>query len=92
MISYFLLKKKKIDGRKLGKNNHINRIWAYLDKSIESSTDKDIAKAHIDFLGNWMKQTNSKNCKGVHDEVNHIEAVQTVFHTYLVLSHILSYE
>jgi DNA uptake protein ComE-like DNA-binding protein len=81
----------KIGGRVLGQSNYINRIWAFMDERIESASNKDLAKAHIDFLGSYLQRTYRLTNKGVHADIDRTEAVKTVFHTYLIVIDLLSY-
>jgi DNA uptake protein ComE-like DNA-binding protein len=78
-------------GRLLSQGQYVNRLWAFMDEAIESDTNKDLAKAHVDFLGSWMEKTNKIANKGVHAEVGQLESIKAVFHTYLVIADILEY-
>ncbi|WP_187358866.1 ComEA family DNA-binding protein [Pseudoduganella aquatica] len=78
-------------GRVLSQAQYVNRLWAFMDKAIESDSNKALAKVHVDFLGAWMEKTNKIANKGVHAEVGQLEAVKAVFHTYLVVADILEY-
>ena len=80
---------EKHNGRALGKVNYVNRLWAYMDKNIASDSNKELAKAHIDYLGSWLERINKISNKGVHSELSQIEATKAVFHTYLVVADIL---
>ncbi|CAA6804952.1 MAG: FIG00640624: hypothetical protein [uncultured Sulfurovum sp.] len=82
---------EKINGRVLKQGQYVNRLWAFMDRSIESDTNKALAKTHIDFLGSWLEKVNKLANKGVHADLNQIEAVKAVFHTYLVVADILEY-
>ncbi|PEQ53055.1 DNA uptake protein [Bacillus cereus] len=82
---------EEIDGRKLGKTQYINRLWAFMDKSIESKSNKDLAKAHVDILGVYLQRIHKLSNKGVHAGLEREEAVKTVFHTYLMVADILKY-
>jgi len=82
---------EKVNGRVLKQTQYINRLWAFMDKAIQSDSNKELAKAHIDLLGSWMEKTNKLTQKGVHASVTQIEATKTVFHTYLVIADILDY-
>lgn len=79
----------KINGRALGRAQYINRLWAFMDSNISSSSNKELAKSHVDFLGSWLQGTYKLTNKGVHSELNRLEATKAVFHTYLMLSDIL---
>lgn len=62
-----------------------------MDDSIKSDSNKELAKTHVDFLGAWLEKTNKIANKGVHAEVQQLEAVKAVFHTYLVIADLLDY-
>jgi DNA uptake protein ComE-like DNA-binding protein len=79
------------NGRPLTQAQFVNRLWAFMDKSIESESNRELAKSHVDFLGSWLERTNKVANKGVHAEVSQIEAVKAVFHTYLVVADLLEY-
>ena len=82
---------KKIKGRSLRKNQYINRLWAYMDKAIESKSDKQLAKSHVDFLGKYLEALHKKTHKGVHATLTRYEAIKAVMHTYLMVGDILNY-
>ncbi|QNU61175.1 ComEA family DNA-binding protein [Vreelandella titanicae] len=82
---------EKGNGRALGKTQYVNRIWAFMDASIESRSNKELAKAHVDFLGSWLEKVNKLSNKGVHAELGQFEATKAVFHTYLMIADILEY-
>jgi len=77
--------------RKLGKEQYLNRLWAFMDQTILSESNKEMAKAHVDFLGAWLEKSQKLANKGVHADLGRIEAVKAVFHTYLVIGDILDY-
>lgn len=78
-------------GRALTQAQYVNRLWAFMDKSIESDSNRELAKTHVDFLGAWLEKTNKIANKGVHAEVTQLEAVKAMFHVYLVASDLLEY-
>ena len=82
---------EKVNGRVLKQGQYVNRLWAFMDNSIESDSNKALAKAHVDFLGSWLEKVNRLANKGVHAELNQLEAVKAVFHTYLIIADILEY-
>lgn len=77
--------------RKLGEEQYINRLWAFLDENAEAGSDKDLAKAHIDYMGAFLQRLNEKASKGVHAEVSYEEAVRAVLYTYLTLGDLLEF-
>ncbi len=80
-----------VKARGLGQAQYVNRLWAFMDRVIESDSNKDLAKAHVDFLGAWLEKTNKITNKGVHGEVGQLEAVKAAFHTSLVVADLLEY-
>lgn len=78
-------------GRPLGQAQYVNRLWAFMDTAIESDTNRDLAKTHVDFLGAWLEKINKITNKGVHTEVKQLEAIKAVFHTYLSIADLLDY-
>ena len=82
---------EKINGRSLGKNQYINRLWAFMDRSIESESNKELAKSHVDFLGYYLESLHNITHKGVHASLTRYEAVKAVLHTYLIVGDILNY-
>jgi competence ComEA-like helix-hairpin-helix protein len=82
---------EQINGRKLGKEYYINRLWMFMDKAIESESNRDLAKTHVDFLGSYLQKTHKLTNKGVHTSITKTEAVKTVFHTYLLIADLLGY-
>lgn len=82
---------EQVKGRPLGQGQYINRLWAFMDGSIESESNRDLAKAHVDYLGSYLERTHRLSNKGVHADLKRIEAVKAVFHAYLVAADILDY-
>ncbi|AFM04710.1 DNA uptake protein [Bernardetia litoralis DSM 6794] len=82
---------EKLNGRSLSKENYINRLWAYMDKSISSKSNKDLAKKHVDLLGLYLQSTYKLSNKGVHSDITRIESIKTVMHIYLVCADLLDY-
>ena len=66
------------NGRSLGKNQYINRIWAFMDKSILSESNRDLAKTHVDFVGSYLQRLHKLTNKGVHAELTRVEATKAV--------------
>jgi hypothetical protein len=82
---------KKVNGRPLGQEQYVNRLWAFMDGAIESDSNKALSKAHVDFLGAWITKVNKLANKGVHADLGQLEATKAVFHTYLVIADIFDY-
>ena len=77
--------------RKLGEEQYINRLWAFLEENAAAGSDKDLAKAHIKYMGAFLQRLNEKASKGVHAEVSYEEAVRAVLYTYLTLGDLLEF-
>jgi hypothetical protein len=82
---------EEVKGRTIGKGQYINRLWAFMDSVIESESNRELAKAHVDYLGSYLERTHKVSNKGVHADLTRIEAVKAVFHAYLVAADILDY-
>lgn len=80
-----------LNGRSIGEEQYINRLWAFLDKNAPTGSEKNLAKAHVDYLGSFLERLNEKACKGVHATVQFEEAAKAVLYTYLTLGDILEY-
>ena len=80
-----------IGERKLGEEQYVNRIWAFMDEAIESKGDKASAKSLVDLIGlniqNLYKGTN----KGVHAEVSDVQSVLFIFQIYIMVGYLLDY-
>jgi DNA uptake protein ComE-like DNA-binding protein len=78
-------------GRALGKQQYINRLWTFMDRSIESESNREVAKRHVDFVGAYLERVYRLTNKGVHAAVTKLEAVKAVFHTYLITVDLLAF-
>lgn len=78
-------------GRKVGKAQYINRLWAFIDTVVESSSNKNIAQSHLNYLGNYLEATHKLSNKGVHSELSKLEAIKAVFHLYLIFADLLEH-
>lgn len=81
----------KIGNRTFKQNQFVNRLWQFMSEAIQSDSNKEIAKSHVDYLGIWLERTNKITNKGVHDEVSQLEATKAIFHIYLMLADLLDY-
>ncbi len=82
---------KVINKRTFKENQYVNRLWQFMTESIESESNRDLAKTHVDYLGLWLEKNYKITNKGVHSEVSQLEATRVVFHMYLMLSDLLDY-
>ena len=84
-------KDEMVKGRALRKGQYINRLWAFMDEAIESQSGKELAKAHVDYIGSYLQKVHQLSNKGVHATLTRLEAVRAVFHTYLLAADIIDY-
>lgn len=82
---------EKIRGRVVGQNQYINRLWAFMDEAIESDSNRELAKTHVDYLGTYLQKIHKFSNKGVHSSLTKVEAIKAVFHLYLTIADILDY-
>ncbi|MBL7809377.1 MAG: helix-hairpin-helix domain-containing protein [Saprospiraceae bacterium] len=78
-------------GRKVGKPQYINRIWAFIDIAIDSNSNKALSHSHLEFLGNYLESIHKATNKGVHSDITQIESVKTIFHLYLLFADLLDF-
>lgn len=84
-------REEKLNGRLVGQTQFINRIWAFMDDKISSSSNKEMAKNHVDFLGQYLQSIYKLTNKGVHSSLTKTEATKAVIHTYLMAADILDF-
>lgn len=69
----------------------VNRLWQFMNDSIASDSNRELAQMHVNYLGSWLEKANKITNKGVHDEVSQLEATKAIFHIYLMLADLLDY-
>ncbi len=75
---------------KLGPDNYINRLMAYVEENASSSRFEEIVGSHIGFLGERLDSIFKAAQKGSHDVITtQEEADRYVIYTYLVIGDIL---
>ena len=83
-------KKKSI---KLGSDNYINRIIAYVEENSESGSYTSIVGSQLDYLGDRLDAIFAATQKGSHSTIiEREEADRYVIYTYLIVGDILSLE
>jgi hypothetical protein len=85
----------EIEGKKrtikLGKDQYINRVIAFVESKSASSRFNDLVGSHLSFLGNRLDSVFTATQKGSHATiVSRQEADRYVVYTYLLLGDILS--
>lgn len=80
-------KKKRI---KLGKDQYVNRLMAFIESKSNSRTFKKIVGSTLGHIGNRLDSVCEAAHKGTHAEIPKDEATTYVIYTYLLMSDILS--
>jgi hypothetical protein len=81
-------KEKRI---KLGKENYINRIMAFIENRSSSKRFNDIVGSHLRFIGERLDAVFEASQKGSHDTIiSREEADRYVVYTYLIVGDLLS--
>lgn len=85
---------KEVDGKnaviKLGEDNYINRLVAFLEEKSSSERFTQIVGTHLKFIGDRLDSIFRAAQKGSHSIVSRDEADRYVVYTYLVTGDILS--
>lgn len=81
----------EIGKRTFKQGQFVNRLWQFMNDTIESNSNRDLAQMHVNYLGLWLEKANKLTNKGVHDEVSQLEATKAIFHIYLMLADLLDY-
>jgi len=75
---------------KLGPDNYINRLMAYVEENTSSQRFEEIVGSHMKYLGERLDSTFKAAQKGSHDIISSKdEADRYVIYTYLVIGDIL---
>lgn len=87
---------KQINGKprtiKMGSDNYINRLIAFLEERSDSDRFNEIVGSHLGFIGDRLDGVFQAAQKGSHSVVSKEEADRYVIYTYLVTGDILSLE
>jgi len=78
-----------VEGRKVGKEEYVNRLWAYAKQEIVSSTQRELTLAELEDLGKRIDAIYASSNKGVHDVVRQDEAERILIRTYLLIADLL---
>jgi hypothetical protein len=86
---------KEINGKqrtiKLGKDNYINRLSAFVEDNSDSGRFQGIVGSHLGFLGDRLDSVFQAAQKGSHEHIiSKEEADRYVIYTYLVVGDLLS--
>lgn len=75
---------------KLGEDQYINRIIAYIQANSDSEKFQEIVGSHLRFLGDRLDSIVEAAHKGTHSTVGKEEADRYVIYTYLLVGDVLS--
>jgi hypothetical protein len=75
---------------KLGADNYVNRIMAFLEEHSDSERFREIVGSHISYVGERLDSVFRAAQKGSHASVTREEADRYVVYTYLVVGDVLS--
>ena len=76
---------------KLGKDNYINRLIAFVEDNSSSARFQHLVGSHLNFLGDRLDSVFQAAQKGSHDQIiSREEADRYVIYTYLVVGDVLS--
>ena len=85
---------RNVEGReseiRLGADQYINRLMAYIEDSSESSRFTEIVGSHLRYIGDRLDAIFGAAQKGSHATVTKEEADRCVVYTYLLVGDILS--
>jgi len=85
----FPAREELVNGRRVGPDEYINRLWAYADQRITSEKDRGLALAELKDVGNRIDAIYGLSNKGVHDVVTKDEADRIIIRTYLLIADLL---
>lgn len=75
---------------KLGNDQYINRLIAYIDDSSKSERFNELVGSELEYIGNRLDALFRASQKGSHSAVSREEADRCVVYTYLTVGDILS--
>jgi hypothetical protein len=79
----------KVNGRKMGDSNYINRLVDWIVQNSESETATKIITTDLDYLGERLDAADKAGQKGAHSVVDRFDASRFITGTYLVLGDVL---
>jgi hypothetical protein len=77
---------EKVNGRRVGKAEYRNRLWAYIAENVTSDTTRQLLMANIEDLGNRIDRLDNLSNKGLHSEVSTSD-VNRLLLSLLVVAH-----
>jgi len=77
--------------RKVGANQYLNRLLAFIEQRALSGSTRAILEAEMLHLSARLDAVYDKTCKGVHAEIDPREARLTLIQTYLLIAEVARY-
>jgi hypothetical protein len=74
--------------RKVGSEQYLNRLLAYVETKTGSSSTRSILESQVEHLAARLEAVYEKACKGVHDDVTEDEARLVLIQTYLFIAEV----
>ena len=78
-----------VDGRAVGVDEYVNRLWAYAKEHVRSESGRGAIKSELTDLGNRIDAIYRQSNKGVHAVVTRDEAERIIVRTYLLMADLL---
>ena len=78
-----------VDGRKVGENEYINRLWAFASENIKSDTNKELIQSEVEYTGRRINSLYDLTCKGTHADISREEAERAIIRTYLLIGDLI---
>lgn len=87
-----IINQPKTEKIKLGDENYINRLIAYINANTTSKSSKKMIGSTLEYIGCYIDSIYNSSNKGTHDKVTKEEAERCIIYTYILLGDILSFE
>jgi len=78
-----------VNGRKVGEDEYINRLWAFASENIKSDTNKELIQSEVEYIGRRIDSLYDLTCKGTHAEISKDDAERAIIRTYLLIGDLI---
>ena len=82
-------KETLVEGRKVGEEEYINRLWAFASENIESDTNKELIQSEINYMGGRIDSLYHLANKGTHSDISKDEAEMAIIRTYFLIGDLI---
>ena len=79
-----------VNGRKVGEDEYINRLWAFASEKSKSDTNKELIQSEVEYIGRRIDSLYDLTCKGTHAEISKDEAERAIIRTYLLIGDLIA--